>query len=110
MGNVRNRGFKHCGNTELSSVLVRGFREVGEIVVRIVDEHRVTVHGSDLVEPFGFITCVEGGLGQIAKLLVLVRSGACPALSGQVSTAITCGRDSRERERESRRTEIAKGG
>ena len=40
MRNVQNRGFKHCVNTELTSVLVRGFREVGEIVVRIVDEHR----------------------------------------------------------------------
>ena len=44
--------------TELSSVLVRGFREVGEIVVRIVDEHRVIIHGSDLVELFGQMTCV----------------------------------------------------
>ena len=40
MRNVQNRGFKHCVNTELTGVLVRGFREVGEIVVRIVDEHR----------------------------------------------------------------------
>ena len=54
-GHVLNRGFKHCGNTELYSVLVRGFREVGEIVVRIVDEHRVIVNRSDLVELFGFI-------------------------------------------------------
>ena len=30
MRNVRNRGLKHCGNTELSSVLVRGFRDIGE--------------------------------------------------------------------------------
>ena len=40
----------HCGNTDLAGVLVRGFREVGEIVVRIVDEHHVVIHGSDLVE------------------------------------------------------------
>ena len=52
MRNVRNRGFKHCGNTELSSVLVRGFRDVGEIVIRIVDEHRVIIHRSILVELF----------------------------------------------------------
>ena len=50
MRNVKNRGFKHCGNTKLSNVLVRGFREVGEIVVRIVDEHLVIIHGSDLDE------------------------------------------------------------
>ena len=34
---------------------------------------------------------VEGGLGQIANLLVLARRCACPALLGQVSTARTCG-------------------
>ena len=55
MRNLRNRGSKHCGNTELSSVLVSEFREVGEIVVRIVDEYRVIIHGSDLIELFGFI-------------------------------------------------------
>ena len=38
MRNVPNRGCKHCGNTELSSVLGCGFREVKDIVVRIVDE------------------------------------------------------------------------
>ena len=43
MRNVQNRGFNHCENIEVSSVLFRGFREVGEIVVRIVDEHRVIV-------------------------------------------------------------------
>ena len=53
MRTLRNRGFKHSGNTELSSVLVRGFREVGEIVVRIIDEHRVIIHGSDLIDLFG---------------------------------------------------------
>ena len=74
MRNVRSRGFKHCGNNELSSVLVHGFREVGEIVVRIVDERRVTIHRSSLVKLPGLITCGEGGLGQEAKLLVLVRS------------------------------------
>ena len=58
MRNVRNREFKHCRKTELSGVLVRGFREVGEIVVRIVDVHRVIVHGSDLVELLGLLTCV----------------------------------------------------
>ena len=73
MRNVQNRGFKHYVNTELASVLVRGFREVGEIVVRIVDERRVIIHGSILVELFGLTTCVEGGLGQIAKQLVLVQ-------------------------------------
>ena len=45
------------------------------------------------------VVCVEGGLGQIVKLLVLVRRCACPALLGQVSTARTCGRESRERQR-----------
>ena len=74
MRNVQNRGFKHCVNTELSSVVVHGFREVPEIVVRIVDECRVIIDGSILVELFGLITCVERGLGPIAKQLVLVRS------------------------------------
>ena len=67
---VQNRGFKHCVNTDLSSVVVHGFREVPEIVVRIVDERRVIIDGSILVELFGLITCVERGLGQIAKQLV----------------------------------------
>ena len=68
------------------------FREVRDFIdVWTVNEHRVTVHRSDLVELVGLITCVEGGLGQIAKLLVLVRRCACPALIGQVSTARTCG-------------------
>ena len=58
MRNVQKRGFKHCGDIELSSVLVLGFREVGEIVVRIVDEHRVIIHESILVELLGLITCV----------------------------------------------------
>ena len=34
-----------------------------DIVVRIVDERRVIVHRSDLVELFGVTTCIEGGLG-----------------------------------------------
>ena len=51
-----------------------GFREVGEIVVRIVDERRVIIHGSDLVELLWLITCGDGELGQVAGLLVLVRS------------------------------------
>ena len=68
MRNVRNKGFKHCGNTELSSVLARGFREVGEIVVRVVDEHRVIIHGIILVKLGGLITCVCIWLGQLAKL------------------------------------------
>ena len=69
MRNFRNRGFKHCGNTEQSSVLVCGFREVRDaIVVRIGDGRRVTVYRSDLVELFG-LTCVRTALGQVAKLL-----------------------------------------
>ena len=52
MRNVQKRGFKHCENTELSSVLAYGFREVGEIVVQILDGRRVIVHGSDLVQLF----------------------------------------------------------
>ena len=91
MRNVHNREFKHCGNTELSSVLSCDFRKVGDIVVWIANERRVIVHRSDLVELLGLITCVEGGLRQIAKLLVLVRSCACPALLGQASAARTCG-------------------
>ena len=59
---------------DLSSVLVHGFREVPEIVVWIVDERRVIIDGSILVELFGLMTCVERGLGPIAKQLVLVRS------------------------------------
>ena len=74
MRNVQHRGFKHCVNTDLASVLVRGFREVGDIVVRIVDERRVIIHGSDFVELFGLIPYGEDGLGQVAKLLVLVQS------------------------------------
>ena len=59
MRNVRNIGFKHCGNAEQSSVLVYGFREVRDFIeVWIVNEHRVTVHRSDLVELFGLTTCV----------------------------------------------------
>ena len=61
---------------EQSSVLC-GFREVGvAIEVRIVN--------SDLVELLGFITCVETGLNQVAKLPV--RSCACPALLGRESS------------------------
>ena len=71
---MQNKGFKHRVNNELSSVLVRGFREVGEIVVWIVDERRVLIHGSILVKLLGLITCVEGGHGQIAKQLILVQS------------------------------------
>ena len=58
MRNVLNRRFKHCANTELASVLVRGFQEVGDIVV----------HGSIIVELVGIITCVCICLGQVAKL------------------------------------------
>ena len=74
MRKVQNRGFKHCANTELTCVLVHGFREVGEIVVRIVDEHRVIIHGSILVKLLGLITCVEGGIGQVANLLIFLWS------------------------------------
>ena len=38
-------------------------------MVLIVDEHRVIVHRSDLVELVGLITCVETRCGQAAKLL-----------------------------------------
>ena len=44
------------------------FREVRDVVVRIVDEHRVIVHRSDLVELVGLKTCVCIWLGQVAKL------------------------------------------
>ena len=45
------------------------FREVRDFIeVWIVNEHRVTVHRSDLIELLGLTTCVEGGLVQIAKL------------------------------------------
>ena len=74
MRNVQKRGFKHCENTELSSVLAYGFREVGEIVVQIVDGCRVIVHGSDLVQLFWARNLCWGRLDQIARLLVLVRS------------------------------------
>ena len=43
-------------------------REVGDIVVRIVDERRVIIHGSILVELFRIKTCVCIRLGQVAKL------------------------------------------
>ena len=101
MRNVQNRG----GNTELSSVLVHGFREVGEIVVRIVDELNVIIHGSILVELLGLITCGEGELGQVARLLVLVRSAFdLRALLGRESSARRCGWDG-QRGRRSRSQE-----
>ena len=71
MRNVQNRRFKQCVNTELAGVLVRGFREVGDIVVQILDERRVIIHGSILVELVGIITCGGDGPGQEAKQLVL---------------------------------------
>ena len=59
MRNVRNRGFKHCGKPDQSSVLACRFREVRDaIVVRIVTGRRVTVYRSDLVELLGLITCL----------------------------------------------------
>ena len=69
-----NRGFKQCVNTNLASVLVRGFREVGDSVVRILDERRVIIHRSIFVEFCGSITCGGDGLGQVATQLVLGRS------------------------------------
>ena len=39
-------------------------------------------HRSDLVELIGLITCVEGGVVQMAKLLVLVRRCACESSYG----------------------------
>ena len=70
MINVRNRGIKHCGNTEQSSVLACGFQEVRDaIVVRIADGRRATVHRSGLVGLPAFITCGVRGIGQVAKLL-----------------------------------------
>ena len=38
-------------------------------MVRIVDGRRAIVYRSELVELLGLITCVETGLGQVAKLL-----------------------------------------
>ena len=41
MRNVRNRGFKHCENTERSKVLVCVFREVGDFIEAwVVNERR----------------------------------------------------------------------
>ena len=57
MTNVQDRGFKRCVNTELTGVLVHGFREVGDIVVWIVDERRVIIGGSIPVELLGLVTC-----------------------------------------------------
>ena len=70
MRSVQNRGFKHCGNPALSGALACDFREVGDTVVWTVDGRRVIVHGSFLIELLELITCVENGLGQVAKLLV----------------------------------------
>ena len=56
-----------AGNDSLSQQT----RQVAEISKRCTPSH------TDVI-------CVEGGLGQIAKLLVLVRRCACPALLGQV--------------------------
>ena len=43
-------------------------------MVRIVDERRVIVHRSNLVELVGLLTCGRKELGQVARLLFLVRS------------------------------------
>ena len=92
MGTVQNRGFKHCENTEWSSVLVCGFREVGEIVVRIVDEGRVIIHRSNLVELLGLVTCEANELGQVAKLLILVRVRlTCALRSGKFGRIVWTG-------------------
>ena len=82
MRNVHNREFKHCGNTELSNVFSCDFRKVRDIVVWTVIAHR-----SDLVELFGFITCVESGLVQIAKTARPRAECAWPALLGRGSSA-----------------------
>ena len=65
-----------------------------DIVVRIVDERSVIVHRSDLVELFGLTTCIEDGLGQVAKLLVLVRSALDLRFQGRESSAGSSGRQS----------------
>ena len=53
-------------------------------MVRIVDERRVIIiHGSILAELCGLITCGVRGIGQVAKLLVLVRL-TCAFRSGEV--------------------------
>ena len=89
MRNVRNRGSKHCGNTEQSSVLACGFREVRDaFVVRIVDGRRVVCR-SGLVELLGLITCVETGLGQVAKLLG-ARAEVRLALLGRMKLGKDC--------------------
>ena len=59
--------WKHCGNPALYGALACDFREVGDTVVWTVDG---IVHGSFLIELLELITCVENGLGQVAKLLV----------------------------------------
>ena len=73
MRNVQNRGFKHCGNTELSSAPAWCFREVRDVVVRIVDGRGVTVHRSSLVELLWAHNLCGGRTwpgSQVAKLLV----------------------------------------
>ena len=43
-------------------------------MVRILDERRVIIHHSILVDLLGLITCERKELGQVAKQLVLGRS------------------------------------
>ena len=76
--NERNRGFKHSGNNEQSSVLACGFRDVRDaIVVRIVVGRRVTVYRSGLVE----IAC---------KVPVL--SSSCPTGALVIATVLNTSR------------------
>ena len=68
MRNVRLRGFRHCGNTEQSSILAWDFRKIRDvIVVRIVDRRRVSICRVNLVELFGLITCGVRGISQVEQ-------------------------------------------
>ena len=97
MRNVQNREFKHWWNTNLSSILACVFREVSDfLVVWIVNERRVIIHGSIIVELLGLMTCVGDGLGQVAKQLVLVRCALDLRFLGWGSSAGSRGHQSQQ--------------
>ena len=64
----------HCVNTDLASVPRSWFREIGDIVVRTLDERRVIIHHSILVGLLGLKTYERKELGQVAKQLDLGRN------------------------------------
>ena len=91
MRTLRNRRVKHCGNTKLFSVIVRGFREVGEVVDRIVDEHRDYPRQWSCRTPWAHNLCLH--LIWSGSRTSRCRCGVAHLLhfSGRESTARSCG-------------------